>query len=331
MSGVGREPFTFVTVAFESELDLLLLQARSFATYVDADLVDCVLVIDNTARGMRPGFLERLTGEYGTFGDKMTTVRPADICAVPAAIGWRTQQVLKLEIARRVTSKRYVVLDAKNHFVAPPGRTFFQSADGRPRGTAYSYETHPMRSALEHTLAYMDLDPEPYVTRYTATVTPFVIDTAVARDLIAHIENESGRPFAVEFIDNDLSEFFLYTAWLLSRGQLIDDVSALDRISCATVWPRGATCDAMRAAVSTTVRTSAPVFSVHRTALAALDAEAAEVLIGFWTEAHLFASTEAARAFLDSARSQVIHAERRRKLREVRFRAATMIRRLGRR
>jgi hypothetical protein len=330
MTEAPEAPLTFVTVAFESELPLLLLQARSMAHHLDPALVSDVLVIDNTARGMRADYRSRLEGEYGGFGNRLSVLRPTDICQVPAAIGWRQQQVLKLAVAAQVTTAQYVVLDAKNHFVSSPDRGFFRDANGRASGTAYSYESHPLRSGLEHVLSYLGLDAAPHIARFTATVTPFVFDTPVVLDLIAGVETRSGRPFAVEFIENDLLEFFLYTGWVLASGKAIDDFYALDRVSCATVWPRGATLAAVRTAVASTVESHAPVFSVHRTALAALDADATRALARFWTDAHLFASVSDAQAFITVFRAQFARGERRRKAREVGVRVATRLRRLGR-
>lgn len=327
MGSGEREPLTFVTVAFESELTLLLLQARSFAVHVDPTLVDSILVIDNTTRGMRPTFIRELLAEYMTFADRVHIFSPRMISALPASIGWRKQQVLKLAIAKFVTTDQYVVLDAKNHFVGRPSVTFFRDDRGRACGTSYTYANHPLRPGLEHVLRYEGLEPAPYLHRFTATVTPFVFDTAKVNELIKDVESTSGHTFAAEFIEQDLLEFFLYTAWLIANGHRLDDYFCLDRVSCPTVWPRGASLAKVTAAMNEGKEFGAPVFSVHRKALATLDDPALTALGELWMTSGLFSTMAEVSQFLARFRAQFVREERRRKIREIRVRG---IRRLAR-
>ena len=310
------EKLSFVTVVFESEVDLLILQARSMDRYLDPGLLQELVVIDNSARGMRPTHVARLRQEYGKHAEALRVLRPHDIAAVPRSVGWQAQQVLKLAVARLLSTRHYVALDAKNHLVAPVERSFFLSPEGKPRVNAYSYENHPLRRGLERVLRYVGLEPADYVQWFTATVTPFVLETAQVDSLIADVERASGRAFADEFVNADLLEFFLYSAWTVSRGAPLDQHFDLHQVFCPNIWRGDSSTGAVRSAISRAQDEPTPFFSVHRRALARLDDEALALLSEFWTSRSLFPSEPEARDFLQAFRRSFKAGERRRKLRE---------------
>ena len=134
---------TFVSVVFESEVALLHLQARSMDLYVPDEWVEQIIIIDNTARGLSGATTHALRSMLGVHAGHLRVLRPDDICQVPRTIGWRSQQVLKLCVAGLITTDSYVVLDAKNHFIAPVARDFFVAPDGRARVAACGFESHP--------------------------------------------------------------------------------------------------------------------------------------------------------------------------------------------
>ncbi|ALJ19075.1 DUF6492 family protein [Microbacterium sp. No. 7] len=287
-----------VTVVFEVEIPLLLLQARSLRAHVPAERIARYIVIDNTARGLSPADRRRIAGELGDHAPRLRVVRPADLVDVPAAKGWVVQQVLKLAVSALVDTDHYVALDAKNHFVRTPAPDFFVSADGRARVNTYSYEEHPLRPQLETVLAYTGLEPGALVRDFTATVTPFVFDTARVRRTIAEVEERSGSPFADEFVRAGLTEFFLYTAWALRDGATIDAVFDVQQVFCPVLWPRRnslAHVDDVRERLDDE---RVPLLSAHRNALADLPRPAADALAALWVSHGLFASPREARGFL---------------------------------
>lgn len=291
-------PLALVSVVFEAELPLLGIQATSTAAYVGPDVVETVVVIDNTARGMSASRRRELAERYGPLRDRLRILRPADICAVPGAVGWRSQQVLKLAVARLLDQDRYLVLDAKNHFVAPLRPEFVEAPDGRPRATAHGFESHRLRPDLERTLGYLGLDAARFVPRFPATITPFVLDTGTVRAMLADIETRSGHGFAREFVQQDLTEFFLYCGWIAAQGSDLDDVLDLGRRPCPVVWPRAADAQGVAAAVAAAGQPGTPLFAVHRRALARLDPEGRADLARFWCARGLFRSSGTAERFI---------------------------------
>src|SRR5215813_7779226 len=124
-SGESRlisDKFTFVTVVFEAEYDLLSLQARSMRLYCPLEIVQDILVIDNSRTPISLNRQDRIRREYGHLSHFVQFVRYEQLAKMPC--GWWTQQVAKLLVSRIVQSKKYVVLDAKFHLIRELSREF---------------------------------------------------------------------------------------------------------------------------------------------------------------------------------------------------------------
>lgn len=295
---MAASSLSFVTVVFEAEFALLHLQARSMAVFVPRDLVREIVVIDNSARGMPADVRDGVMAGYGALAPLVRILRARDISRVPSTTGWRSQQVLKLCVAELLDGDRYVVLDAKNHFVRTLEPSFFTAADGRLRAVFYSYSTHTLRGDLEHVLRYLGLDPADHVEHFTATVTPFALDATVVTAMIRGIEERSGNDFAREFVANDLLEFFLYAGWIVAGGRSLEDVYDSDQVYCPIVWLDAAHLAGVQDAVRTAEERQTPLFAVHRRALAKLDRDSSAAIAEFWVRSRLFPSTEEAGRFI---------------------------------
>lgn len=292
------EKLTYVTVVFEEEIALLWLQARSAAANLAPDDVAAIIVIDNTKKGLPESARSDLLCAYGPVAPLVSFLRPDEICVVPKATGWRTQQILKLKVADLVKTSHYVTLDAKNHFVRPVTTEYFVAADGRSRINVYGYETHPLRPNLERVLTYLNVAPEGYVERFTATVTPFVLERKTVREMVNDIEVRSGQPFATEFVRQDLTEFFLYSGWVVSRGRTLDEAFECTDVACPAVWPKAANLSGVQSAIEAANERDVPIFSVHRRALAVLPPEGTLALAEFWVERGLFELASDAETFV---------------------------------
>ena len=326
---LGR--FSFVTVSFETEFALLRLQARSMALFLPEEMCEEIVVLDNSNKGIDAEDRLSLLNEYGGLASRVRVLRPADVVRIPGSVGWRSQQVLKLCVAEQLRAERYVVLDAKNHFVRTPSVDFFVAPDGRSRVNAYGYEQHPHRRNLEHVLTYLGLDPSQYVQRFAATVTPFVLDRDLVRSMVDDVEQKSGRPFAEEFVAQELTEFFLYAGWVIASGRSLEDVFDFHQVFCPVVWPRLADRRGVEESVRQAHERKAPLFAVHRRAFVQLDADGGRTLARFWSDRGLFESTDAAQRFIHDFQQAFTRTERFKRLRELRYRALTVLRRARRR
>jgi hypothetical protein len=278
---------TLVTVVFEPEAGLLELQARSVAAHVPPDLIAEVVVIDNGWRRMSARRRRALLAAYGPHAPQVRIVRGTDLVAVPSAGGWAVQQILKLEIARTITTGTYLVLDAKNHFVAPLRPEHLIDEGGRPRVDAYSFRDHPHRQRLERVLRFAGQDPEDHLDRFSATVTPFLLEREQVLRAMAMVAPDQDE-FAEAFVDAGLTEFFLYSASVLADGDDLQVRFALRDQQASTVWPGHADAASVAALVAAVRDRGGPVLSVHRDAFAVLPAASQQLLEDLWTDTGLF-------------------------------------------
>lgn len=320
-----------MTVVHEGALPLLELQARSLARHLDPSAAHEVVVVDNGLPRMGARAVRALLELYGALAPLVRVVPAREVARVPLTTGWRSQQVLKLEVARRVQTEHYVVLDAKNVFVAPVDPGFFRAPDGRPRTMRTHYAEHRLRPDLERTLRYLGVDPVPAVTGdgFTATTTPFALDTSTVVAVLDDVERRSGRPFAREFVARGVLEFFLVSGWVLSTGRALDEAFDTSMPTCPVLWPRAADVEGARAAVEVSRSTGSPLFTVHQGALERLDGPARAVVAAYWAERGLFPDAGAASEALDRVQARIARASRPRRVVEAPLRALARARRLA--
>lgn len=319
--------YTAVTVVYEGDLSLLHLQARSMERHVNRTLFERYVVIDNTSKGLSRRSLQSLRAGYGSLAPRVDVVRADALADLPPVSGWWNQQVLKLAVAATIDTDRYVVLDAKNVVVRPLDRSFLEAPDGRSRLFPSTFSDHPLRPKLEATCRYLGIDPGEWMTSLGSTVTPFVMETAIVRELVDGIERSSGRSLAQEMVAHGLTEFFLYQGWIIASVGGLEAVHALERVRCPAVWPSGAGAAAVSREIARAEASDTPFFTVHQRALASFDSERVGILAGWWAERGLFASSRGARRFIKCFQSA--WAWRARRLRTRRS-VASAARRLGR-
>lgn len=284
---------TFVTITYRAEDALLRLQARSLARFADPAIVEKIIVIDNGRPALHGRRLERLLAEYGPLRDRVQLITAADVADTrTASSGWVGQQVLKLAIARHVTTPWYVLLDAKNHAVRPLRRDDFVAPDGRARGGFHSYADHPLKTRLLTTLRYLGL-PDTAADWYPPTSTPFVMHTRTALDIVEGL----GADFADVFAREGLSEFFLYSGWILRRDGDWDAVYDGVAIQCPTLWGGASSAAGIQRALTQIEATDAPFFGVHRRALRRLSRSDFGLIADYWREVGLMPTGSAARRF----------------------------------
>jgi Family of unknown function (DUF6492) len=289
--------YSFVTVGFEGDAGLLCLQARSMRLYCPPELIEEIIIVDNWSSGAKK-WRSNLLQQYGSLARFVRILPAASIVAIPAgASGWYTQQVLKIKVAETIRSERYVVLDAKNHMIKQLGREFLETPTGQPRINGKPYTNHPMREFLERTLEYLGLDPQTHISWFTRTHPPFTILTDEARELIRHVEQKEAGPFASAFLDRKLSEFFLYSGFLVSKGTL-RSIYNLEQPEEAQVWPGDASESACAKAIVRTTQTESPFMTVHRQAIAKMDQRGQQLIADFWYSRGLFATAKDGVRFL---------------------------------
>lgn len=294
----GEDRLGFVSVVFEPEIPLQVLQARSFARHLDPAALSTIVVVDNTVAGMSRSAARRLREAYGHLQSHVDIVRMKALADMPGRHGWVRQQVAKLLASARFSTPYYVALDAKNHLIRRTGLADFLTADGLARSGRHSYREHPLRDRLAGTLAYLDASPaliERSLDRFATTTTPFVFSTSLVTEILSSWPRQSA--FAEEFQREGLLEFFLYSGWIEVRGGGYESIYRDEPIQCPTIWPKRADSSGARATIATAENIDAPFFAVHRRSLARADSVTRAELAEFWVRRGLFASVHDAEAF----------------------------------
>jgi hypothetical protein len=145
----------FVTVTFSRDFNLLKLQARSIVLYVPESFINSIILICNDSLENMERLKTYILPEYKHLAEKVKIIDSRTLYShegIPEySYGWFPQQILKLRAYKLVTSKYYIVLDSKNHFIRPiTDHYFFQ--DGKPLQVIEDYKDHFMRIYIINTL-----------------------------------------------------------------------------------------------------------------------------------------------------------------------------------
>lgn len=211
-----------VTVAFWDEIRLLQLQAKSIVMFLDTKLLSSIYVVvnDPSFNLFSKTFKDIVLPEYGPLSDKVILVDAQDICSRQTSMhlmkGWIKQQILKLYVASIVQEEHYLVLDCKNHFIKPISHKNFFSKSGLPKintSKVTNYHQH-----FSNSLSYFGINSRDYTDKSFPTITPYLIVTRIASDLIYEVERREKKPFSTIFLEKGpFTEFYLYFGFLLSK------------------------------------------------------------------------------------------------------------------
>lgn len=300
---MDRTSLTFVTVFFETELPLLLLQAKSMASHLDQASVSQVYVVDNCEHPISCTDQQAILTEYGPHASLVRFVSIDELGISRKASGYIRQQLAKLLISNLVEAPWYITLDAKNLFVSGITSGFLE-VNGLPTISRYGFAQHPLRKKLELALSYFNINHDGHLDYFTPTVTPFAMYTNITKDLVSQITTKSGNSFNDEFIARGLTEFFLYGAWLIKCNINVDEIYFfVDQLP--NVWPKMVNDGGLERALGLARVTNAPIFTVHRKALARIDKVHLEKLAQFWVERQIFSTQADAITFVDEIKDAV--------------------------
>jgi hypothetical protein len=289
--------YTLVTVVFEDELPLLQLQAASLRKFIAASMVETIVLIANSHDARFVRRLRECVQWYGHLAPLVVILDLNDFPRLPRTVGWFSQQLLKLLVARHVRTERYVVLDPKTHLIAPLTDAFLEHRDGRANMMDYPYTTHTLRPYLERTLRYLHLDPDQYVQKFPFSAPPFIIYTDVANDLIKSISQASGRTFEEEFINQKLTEFFLYSAWVVKKFGSIEKLYSYSKLYSPTIWEHKVEISQIKEELAHGAGRS-PFINIHRRSIFKMRNSGLEYIAQLWTSAGLFEDQQSAIEFI---------------------------------
>ena len=215
-------PLPLVSVTFSGDLRLTVLQAMSVDRLFDLPTVsEYVILINESADSfgsVRAALLRLLrTAVSEELFSKIRILGWTDFYPETARIGFYDQQMLKLAVSRALSAPFYLLLDAKNHFVAKAGWRDFFSDDGKPLLDRVATSDY-WRSNLEGSFALVGEDPAAYdQSEMPTSITPFVMVTAETRELINQLEEkyQTILPNVFKGREGSATEFLVYYACLL--------------------------------------------------------------------------------------------------------------------
>jgi hypothetical protein len=297
------------TIVFSQEIELFRLQARSIARNLCPTDIGCLHIILNEPD---PGPINYAVSkivedELGVFGRLTKIWQASDLAIIGTWRGWYTQQLLKLKIARVVESPKYVVLDAKNHFIRQASVDDFISSDGRPYMKRSLY-SGPLKDFFINSLRYFGIDPSVGSQLSMPAITPFTFYTDVVRDMILTVEEQEDQSFENFFLaeGRDVSEFSLYYAFFLKKGLSVEALYSLERSICVTLWKQWATSPEQQLEQLGGLRDDSIVlFGLHRNCIRHLSEESKEVVLEYWVRAKLFPDIPSATEFYKALEANV--------------------------
>jgi len=296
-------PVAFVSVTFRDDLNLIRLQARSIARFVDPALIDRYIIIVNHAASdpVHAQTREAVLAEMQGFKKPVLFMTQTDLIR-PAKDeeGWRSQQVLKLMIARKLEGEAYILLDAKNHFVRPVGYSCFF-----PEGRAItrSYKPAPaLQKFFDRTAAYYGLDPKMVAGDAMPATTPYILYTDWVRDLIDDIETHERCSLAdFMLIKNTLvTEFFLYYCFMRAKNLPVADRYIIKKRMVVSLFTRYPEDEETTNRLIESVRDeNIKVFGLHRRRIAQLTENQRRMISSLWMHNGLIATHAEVDEFLN--------------------------------
>lgn len=289
----------FVTVTFEGDARLAVLQVLSVDRLLDHENVSRYIIIlngqDNAAveTFLRASVEPKISPELAA---KIEYVPASELLPCNDPQGWRGQQLLKLVVANYSTARYYLVLDAKNHFIH---RTlvsdfFTETAIKTVRRPAPKVQRDWIKGSFG-SFGAADRASELFETAMP-TVTPYLMDKDIVREMMSALESKhSGKAFG-DLFEAELStatEFFLYWAYLFATGQEeLYEHSDKMAVTLFTKYPRRSS--DFLALLDSARADRVAMFGLHRRRLPQLSDVQRTLIFGLWGTELLTADEDAA-------------------------------------
>jgi hypothetical protein len=213
-----------ITVTCLRDLPLLDLQAQSISNYLDVDCPIVIVVNEENSTAWDDYFNLHLRHYYNKH--HLTIIYRADFASEwkqwiassinPWAVGWETQQVLKLIVATIIKSEQYLVLDSQNFLIKywTPSTYNTNLVPARPGHFVMPVEIWRQYAS---SLGIETGDPS---SDTMSMCTPIFFDTDVVKQLIEYTGGTDKFATWFKNASRTKSEFILYSLWLEKLGGL---------------------------------------------------------------------------------------------------------------
>jgi len=293
--------YDLVTVVYDEEVELLALQAKSIDLFGRRLSINRIYIIANGPRQDRT--IKRLRTEvlpmYGTRDSQVEIIPARDLMELSeSAAGWYSQQVLKLAIARRIRSKVYTTLDAKNHLIRDSDDSIFFSPTGTPLFHPASLRDVSINFA--QCAKICDIDAEKYISQAYPVITPAVLYSSHVRDLQDFLGGTDYGTLEDILCRKRMAvtEYMLYYCYLCKIGAFDSLYTPGPRI-VITLWTIHVDIDVVfQGLVGAVEAQTVPFFSLHRLAKRRLTREQSLRIARLWCNIGLVNNEREARVYL---------------------------------
>lgn len=271
-----------VTVAFEEDFRLVVLQAISIDRLYDLDTLTSYIVILNGGDNklLRSQFELAFSYLSERFQSLVRFVNWADIYEVEQYSGYYDQQALKLGISRFIFDEFYLLLDGKNHFVYPAGSSIFFEA-GKPIASMERLNEE-WRTKYEMSLRTLDIEPQGAPQDVMQSVTPYLMITKEVRALVNGLEDKFGEPLPEFLRLTGGTEFMLYYSHLLREGRFESySPSKMPYRTLFTSWPQD---EEIVQKYIGELSEEIPIFGLHRKRIPQLTSRQRDLVSAKWQE-----------------------------------------------
>jgi hypothetical protein len=213
----------FITIVFHNkiEYELLKLQALSFA-YVDVTLIHRILIVFNDVTQYKgffnDFFFKEIMPYYPDSHKSMIQIMHLNELNLKIKYSdWFTQQAIKIIISKKIKTKYYITLDAKNHFIKNINSSFFFNENKKPI-LYYNVMEEEMLSYYKNCVQYFNVKYH-YESNnpkcIPQTMTPYLLITQECKEFIEYIEKREKNTFWDFFLETQTyTEFYLYFTYL---------------------------------------------------------------------------------------------------------------------
>jgi hypothetical protein len=199
------------TVVFDTELDVLKLQARSIELYCQNIGLKNIFVMINDSSRVDPAW-------YGAFADRVKIVPRSTFDCEWSDNGWVSQQVLKILGSAMSNNAWCMIVDAKTLFVRPVNLDQVLVNGCAATGSMPIYPVFDASRNITNQLFDIDLPAQ-----LGPGGVPFFVEPSLTRDMIAEVERRTGQVFGNYFQQQGrLTEFILYSGYVWYRDQSFD-------------------------------------------------------------------------------------------------------------
>lgn len=259
---------SFATIIYSKDYPLLELQARSFARFVDpAKVASIHVVLNDVDEPALRARVEPLLSAYGPHQSKVQIMGGDDLLLrsgqygrrslsdqirienryrIPLVRkggwrgnnGYRTQQVLKLGVARVAKAEKLVILDTKNLFLRAVEASEFFSESGAARIPFMKVTSDFHRNWLLQSMDALQV-PVPDLDSLNTTTfsTPFPVRRSLVRELLDEINVRYGSVQSLFGSRRRPSEFMLINAFCLRADSSLRPWFEAAPNTAVGLWP----------------------------------------------------------------------------------------------